>query len=112
MPEFKKNRNPILMKAAKGGPIHKNYASPVKETGKMNATFTKTKIKTKDDKYPNLKDGNKDARADTVLAGLKNYHSFQYISKENKKKVTDAIGRLGGYKPTIKEMKRQFKKKN
>ena len=30
MPEFKKNRNPILMKATKGGPIHKNYASPIK----------------------------------------------------------------------------------
>ena len=30
MPEFAKNRNPILMKATKGGPIHKNYASPIK----------------------------------------------------------------------------------
>ena len=29
MPEFKKNRNPILMKGTKGSPIHANYGSPM-----------------------------------------------------------------------------------
>ena len=29
MPEFKKNRNPILMKGIKGSPIHANYGSPM-----------------------------------------------------------------------------------
>ena len=32
MPEFAKNRNPILMKVTKGGPIHKNYTSPVRKS--------------------------------------------------------------------------------
>ena len=38
MPEFKKNRNPILMKATKGGPIYKNYISPVRKDEKGKVT--------------------------------------------------------------------------
>ena len=48
------------------------------------------------------------AQSDTVNSYARSMPSFQYMKKENKKKVTDSIDRLDGYRATKKEAYRQF----
>jgi len=48
------------------------------------------------------------AQSDTVNSYARSMPGFQYMKKENKKKVTDSIDRLDGYRATKKEAYRQF----
>tara|TARA_R110000744_G_scaffold358542_1_gene465620 strand:- start:27 stop:290 length:264 start_codon:yes stop_codon:yes gene_type:complete len=80
----------------KGSPMQRNFGiSPTKQ---------------KEDKYPYFKPGNQESRSDTVLAGSRRFPGYDSLNKENKKKVKDATDRLGGYTPSLKEVRRQFKK--
>ena len=89
MPDFKKNRNPILMAGTKGGPIHSNY-SPLKDDKKSEL------------KYPDVIP----TASDTLGAfAYQNYPSLRH-HKEGGPKIKAAHDKLKGHIVTREEMEK------